>query len=183
MQKKSLTFFFLYSMILLVSHFKQLKFCSMKLNAFVLPFAAENIFHNTGRHFYDYRTETAYMPVSTFGYYLYSYNEVKTIADATSETPQYKNNLWLGISERPEDFLGPITITDFKQTSGQSAGIEFKLVEDEATVTTESANEDTPIENMVINMSDVLNSVNKKDISISETLNKLLEEKLCTKAQ
>lgn len=60
---------------------------------------------------------------------------------------------------------------------------EFKLVEDEATVTTESANEDTPIENMVINMSDVLNSVNKKDISISETLNKLLEEKLCTKAQ
>ena len=55
MQKKSLTFFFLYSMILLVSHFKQLKFCSMKLNAFVLPFAAENIFHNTGRHFYDYR--------------------------------------------------------------------------------------------------------------------------------
>ena len=60
MQKKSLTFFFLYSMILLVSHFKQLKFCSMKLNAFVLPFAAENIFHNTGRHFYDYRTETTF---------------------------------------------------------------------------------------------------------------------------
>ena len=32
----------------------------MKLNAFVLPFAAENIFHNTGRHFYDYRTETTF---------------------------------------------------------------------------------------------------------------------------
>lgn len=45
---------------------------------------------------YDSKTNTAYMTVTPFGYYLNS-SKASTIADTTAETPQYTSNLWMSI--------------------------------------------------------------------------------------
>ena len=80
-------------------------------------------------------TKTIYAPVTTFGYHLEkeyrsTRKKVLTIEDATSTTNQYTNNLWLTISENPNTFNAPITLTTFQQTKGQEQGVVLELIKD-----------------------------------------------------
>ena len=83
---------------------------------------------------YDENSHTAYMTVTPFGYFLDSTTNAQTIADATSDSPQYTSNLWLSLPGRKSEYNivgnnAPVTITKFEQTGG-SPGVKVEFVKD-----------------------------------------------------
>ena len=81
---------------------------------------------------YDSKTNTAYMTVTPFGYYLNS-SKASTIADTTAETPQYTSNLWMSIPGKKTEYNNvnndaPVKITKFEvKNASPGVKVEFSI--------------------------------------------------------
>ena len=81
---------------------------------------------------YDSKTNTAYMTVTPFGYYLNS-SKASTIADTTAETPQYTSNLWMSIPGKKAEYNNvnneaPVKITKFEvKNASPGVKVEFSI--------------------------------------------------------
>ena len=83
---------------------------------------------------YEKYSDTAYMNVTPFGYFLYKYSEAQTIADARTDSPQYTSNLWLALPGRKSEYNivgnnAPVTITKLEQTGG-SPGVKVEFIKE-----------------------------------------------------
>lgn len=81
---------------------------------------------------YDSKTNTAYMTVTPFGYYLNS-SKASTITDTTAETPQYTSNLWMSIPGKKTEYNNvnndaPVKITKFEvKNASPGVKVEFSI--------------------------------------------------------
>ena len=81
---------------------------------------------------YDSKTNTAYMTVTPFGYYLNS-SKASTISDTTAETPQYTSNLWMSIPGKKTEYNNvnndaPVKITKFEvKNASPGVKVEFSI--------------------------------------------------------